>query len=566
MKIEMAPWVKNHTVSMDELYTELTLEQIENKPTGQIPVKLESYSELFTEKETADEQQNYPETTSEPPRKKSKTSKAKKGKKILGKGDPGMGKSTFGRKIAYDWAKGVFTAVSVVFFVSMKLIRPSQTIENIIIDQVPPLEALEIDERKLKTILNTFGNKCLIILDGLDEHDLGRSEDVRKIIEGRKLLSCNIILTSRPHDTETIEKYFPVHVSIKGFSRDHASQFISRCVSDSNKALAVMNFCVINFSHQLPSQACFSPMLVLFMIILMNSTELDLTLRKVIPLSEIYFRVVRCIYRNYCERTKIEFKESQFLDVLKRVGKLAWKMLKSGKGWVRKSEILREVGEDAFAIGLLIGDKDFRLSKDETADILITFPHLNLQVFLGSFGFLQMLDEGQSIKSLLTDGHEGLKMLERHNLLRFCLWFLNEKNEYYQFSNRQPILDSLTSQCAKQVNLVQLNMVDIGKMFPVLQIPTGCIEENIPILNFIRGILSKCSKTREFCLPSISNYPIDYLSELIPNLPPHSLESDNRACAKLVTVLDAVYNHVALQKFSNCCDISRDSSIFLYYL
>ena len=41
MKIEMAPWVKNHTVSMDELYTELTLEQIENKPTGQIPVNWE---------------------------------------------------------------------------------------------------------------------------------------------------------------------------------------------------------------------------------------------------------------------------------------------------------------------------------------------------------------------------------------------------------------------------------------------------------------------------------------------------------------------------------------------
>ena len=132
MKIEMAPW---YTVSMDELYTELTLEQTENKTTGPIPIKLESYAKLFSENETAD-QQSHPGTTSEPPRKKSKTSKAKKGKKILGKGNPGMGKSTFGRKIAYDWAKGVFTAVSDVFFVSMKLIRPGQTIENIIIDQV----------------------------------------------------------------------------------------------------------------------------------------------------------------------------------------------------------------------------------------------------------------------------------------------------------------------------------------------------------------------------------------------------------------------------------------------
>ena len=133
MKIEMAPWVQNYAVKMEDLYTELTLEQIENKPTGPIPIKLETYAELFNEKETTDKQQSHPETTSEPPRKKSKKGK---GTKILAKGDPGMGKSALGRKIAYDWAKGVFTAVSVVFFVSMKLIRPGQSIENIIIEQV----------------------------------------------------------------------------------------------------------------------------------------------------------------------------------------------------------------------------------------------------------------------------------------------------------------------------------------------------------------------------------------------------------------------------------------------
>ena len=328
MKIDMAPWVQNYTVKMDELYTELTLEQIESKPTGPIPVKLESYTELFTEKETTDQQQCHPDPSPEPPRKKSRKSK---GKKILAKGDPGMGKSTMGRKIAYDWAKGVFTAVSVVFFVSMKLIRPGQSIENIIIDQVPPLEALEIGERKLKAILNKFRDKCLIIFDGLDEHELGSSEDVRKIIEGRKLLTCGVLLTSRSHDTEVIEKYFPTHVSIKGFSRDHASQFISRCVEDSEKAKSVLNFCTRNFPCQFLSQVCFSPMLIMFLTILVKSDELDLTLRKSIPVSEIYFRLVRCIYRKYCERAKIEFRDSQFFNVLKQVGKFAWKMWKSGK-------------------------------------------------------------------------------------------------------------------------------------------------------------------------------------------------------------------------------------------
>ena len=104
MKIEMVPWVESHTVDMDELYTELTLEQIENKPTGQIPVKLDNYAQLFTTQEATDQQEN-PSPKPIPDTARPKT-KQKKGKKILAKGDPGTGKSTLARKIAYDWARG----------------------------------------------------------------------------------------------------------------------------------------------------------------------------------------------------------------------------------------------------------------------------------------------------------------------------------------------------------------------------------------------------------------------------------------------------------------------------
>ena len=395
----------------------------------------------------------------------------------------------------------------------------------------------------------------------MDEHNLGSNEDVHKIIEGRKLLSCNIILTSRPHDTETIEKFFPTHIRIKGFSRDHASQFISRCVSNSHKAKVVLRFTLKNFACQTPSQVYFSPMLVLFLTILVKSDELDLTVRKVIPLSEIYFRIVRCIYRKYCERTGNEYQECTFVDLWKRVCKLAWKMWKSGKSWAKRSDVIKEVGEDAFKIGLLIGHKDFRLSGSETADISITFIHLNLQQFLGTFGFLQMLNESQSIDSLLSDGLE-VQILESRIFMRFCLWFLNGS---FEFSRREAVLDSLTSHYTKQVNLVQLDMMDIGKLFPVLQIPTTCIDENIPVLNFICGVLSKCNRTVEFFLPSIPSYTIEYLSELISNLPPHSLQSENRSKTNLCTVLEIASNLVGLQKSSNCCEAAGlHPSFFLY--
>ena len=103
-----------------------------------------------------------------------------------------MGKSSFGKKIAYDWAKGVFTAVSVVFFVSMKLIRPGQSIENIIIRQNSRLEALNVPEQKMKIILNAFADSCLIIFDDLDEYDYGTNEDIVNIIEGRSFIQASL--------------------------------------------------------------------------------------------------------------------------------------------------------------------------------------------------------------------------------------------------------------------------------------------------------------------------------------------------------------------------------------
>ena len=116
----------------------------------------------------------------------------------------------------------------------------------------------------------------------------------------------------------------------------------------------------------------------------------------------------------------------------------------------------KRLGRDAFEIGLLIGHKDFRLSGVETADILITCPHLTIQEFLGSFGFLQMLNDGRSIDSLLSDSHEGQKTMQSPFFLRFCLWFLdgNHKGKHFSFSQRQSILDCLMSHCANQMNLV----------------------------------------------------------------------------------------------------------------
>ena len=183
--------------------------------------------------------------------------KKTKAKKILFKGDPGTGKTTFSRKVAWDWAMGIFTAVSVIFFVTMKLAKPGETIENIIIQQTPTLQALNIEQKRLRSVLEEFGSRCLIILEGLDEHDMQKSPQIADIITGRQLLGCNIFVTSRPHNVSDFEEYFCTVVQVQGFTEHRANKYLTKILSDKAKVPDVLSF---NAKHLCPSkwEVCFS--------------------------------------------------------------------------------------------------------------------------------------------------------------------------------------------------------------------------------------------------------------------------------------------------------------------
>ena len=167
-------------------------------------------------------------------------------KKVLVKGDPGIGKTSPLKRIASDWARGIFTTFSVVFFVFLKLVKPSDAIQNVIIDQMPCLKGMGVTPCKLSDILENLGNRCLLILDGLDEHALGKNQDIMNILTRSKLLYTNIILSSRPHSTQDIEKYFPTIVSVEGFTYLEAEKFACKILRNRSMVSEVLKFNPLN--------------------------------------------------------------------------------------------------------------------------------------------------------------------------------------------------------------------------------------------------------------------------------------------------------------------------------
>ena len=152
---------------------------------------------------------------------------------------------------------------SMVFFAFLKLVQPGDSIENAIIKQNPELEGLGVSVQKLHGILTRFSDRCLLILDGLDEHGLGRNEDVLKIIWNQKLIDCGIIVSSRPHCTKEIEPYFCTVIRIDGFSPVEAERFVSNLFLDESKIEQVMKFQPPGAQEELSIHKC--PILLSFL-------------------------------------------------------------------------------------------------------------------------------------------------------------------------------------------------------------------------------------------------------------------------------------------------------------
>ena len=262
---------------MDDLYTELSLEKQDQNFFKKEHVKLENYKEIFVWHNSGmlkflDIRYYCPHPF--PMRK------------ILIKGGPGMGKTSLSKKIAWDWAKRLFVKVSIVFFVFLKLVKPGDFIEDAIVQQTRKFQKKQIERKKLINILEHFGHRCLLILDGYDECALGQNEKLIDILSGLKFENCNIIMTSRPHSIVDIEEYFDTIVSVEGFTRNEARKFASCMVPDGEKVEQILNFNPAGERSDRPVHNV--PILLSFLCLLVREENIDLS-DKTISMGEIYF-------------------------------------------------------------------------------------------------------------------------------------------------------------------------------------------------------------------------------------------------------------------------------------
>ena len=578
----MAPWAKAHTVDMKDTYTELTLEKINNKLSGPIHSKNSNYKDLFRENQDCGKRQDdrgrkkskipiiKKENHNTPTKEKfvdyrtclkqskipipSKTVKKvtrgpsvgtksesvmgenvktevkekREGDRVLLKAEQGFGKTTLSRKISWDWAMCIFTTFSIVFFVSLKLVRPGDAIENIIIQQTPPLQGMSVTPNKLKNILDTFGHRCLIILDGLDELPAKSKPEIEQIIKGQKLFYCNIFLTSRPHTVAEFENDFQRVARLQGFTREHTDELISKFFTDEKQRSEVQKFTTKHGLLHDSLHTC--PILLVFICILSKNGHLDTT-ASCITTGDIYLKLVRSLYGKYCVRKSLPFKEQHFLEVLHRVGNLAFQCLQSSNYLLKRDEVLRTIGDDAFEYGFFSGHEDFRLSGDAAADVFITFPHRTIQEFFGAFSFVLSILDGVNIDRIIEPNSFIPIFMTNIYFLEFSLFAISYIDKVCKKTTN--VKDAMIHYALGRINLRQLDMPCMRFLFPALLWSTAVATEQKLVVTFLKDLLSKCDRVK-FVLMNLEEFSFgifDAIKCLIPNLHciylnKHSVRSD----------------------------------------
>ena len=294
----------------------------------------------------------------------------------LVEGSPGIGKTTFCLKLAYDWAHGKIPSECSFPKFEFVLLLKCRDIDGNIMDTIrEQLLPRDIDEETVEKLLHFMKDihnqeKILIILDGLDELPEKSQCHVDELLHRRILPFCYVLATSRQERGIDVRKrfVFDIHLEIKGFTEGDAFEYIRKHFANIGRGHSPKGERLITeikdneFLHALRS----NPLNLLLLCVIYEDYEGKLPSSR----SRLYQVIVLCLLRRYCAKHNLQAPEGD--DDLERyfekdilaLGELAWMCLLSDRHGFRENELAelerRYKGLVSRHIGLLYKEESLK--------------------------------------------------------------------------------------------------------------------------------------------------------------------------------------------------------------
>ena len=197
-KVKVVPRDDSSSVEIDEIYTPLSWVRDDRKPTGVTQEELEDYTDMFKDDEYH-----------------------RKATRTLVYGRPGIGKSTFCKKAAYDRSKAlkeILMNFCVLILIKLRDVCDVGNIRDVL--RASKLLASDgpISVDSLYDYIINNQEKVLLILGGYDEYSCVKEHSpILAIWKGEQLRDCHVIVTARQLKCDELIVPSHVQLEIQGF-------------------------------------------------------------------------------------------------------------------------------------------------------------------------------------------------------------------------------------------------------------------------------------------------------------------------------------------------------------
>ena len=192
-KVKNVPWDESATIQIDEIYTPLSWVRDHRKPSRVTQKELKDYTDMFKGKPT----------------------------RMLVYGRPGIGKSTFCKKAAYDWSKALKEILKnflVLILIKLRDVCDVGNIRDVLRASKLLASDSPISVDSLYDYIINNQDKVLLILDGYDEYSCAKEHSpILEIWKGEQLRDCHVIVTTRQLKCDELRGPSHVQFEIHGF-------------------------------------------------------------------------------------------------------------------------------------------------------------------------------------------------------------------------------------------------------------------------------------------------------------------------------------------------------------
>ncbi|XP_068690870.1 NLR family CARD domain-containing protein 3-like [Montipora foliosa] len=326
---------------------------------------------------------------------------------VLIEGDPGMGKTTYCQKLAYDWAMKreewdkSFPEIDVLLLLRCRDIKTD--ILEAIDDQILPLDIEEEDKEWFFKFIRENQSKVLLVLDGLDEVDSSKVGMCKDLLESKVLPNCHIVITSRHEAGKRIRRYCDTLWEIVGFTFEDAKSYILKYFEGmehlAKELLKQLDFDI--FANGDLRQLTLNPLNTSLLCILCEDFKGVLPPER----TQLYTEIVRCVLLRYEKRNRSSSgSDADLLEVYKedlvQLGCIAFHSLRKGELYFDESEF-KGSSNNLIKFGFLSIETG---GTKRNPSLRFGFLHKSFQEFFAGFYLsYQILHGDKDCQSLVTD-------------------------------------------------------------------------------------------------------------------------------------------------------------------